>query len=151
MSMFSTTAEYALRALTCLAQHHPHPLTTALLAEQTQSPPGYLSKVLQQLGRAGLLAASRGKHGGWEMARQPNDITIFEILAVVDPIRRIQHCPLRLPMHQHQLCPLHRKMDDALAQIEQTFRATTLGDLLNSPGAPVPLCNSLSDCAEAIR
>lgn len=149
--MFSQTAEYALRALTFLAQRFPDPQTTAVIAEHTQVPAGYLSKVLQQLGRASLVHAARGKHGGWEMTRTPERTTILEIINVVDPVRRIRTCPLQLEAHSGRLCPLHEKMDRAMEQIEQTFASTALAQLLDSPGLPVPLCNSVADCVEVAR
>lgn len=142
-SMFSQTAEYALRALTFLAQNYPAPQTTAKIAEGTQVPAGYLAKVLQQLGKANLLHAARGKHGGWEMAKSPAFISILDIVNVVDPIRRIDACPLRLATHNIMLCPLHKKMDQALEQIERTLASSTLAELLATPGMPVPLCNAM--------
>lgn len=148
--MFSQTAEYALRALTFLAQQHPAPQTTAAIAERTQSPSGYLSKVLQSLGRAKLVRAARGKHGGWELAKDPGVITILEVINTVDPIRRIHHCPLGLPAHSNQLCSLHKKMDQSLEQVERSFSGTTLGELLESPGMPVPLCDAIQ-CGEVTR
>lgn len=149
--MFSQTAEYALRALTFLALRFPDPQTTAVIAEHTQVPAGYLSKVLQQLGRASLVHAARGKYGGWELARTPQRTTILEIMNVVDPIRRIRTCPLRLDAHAGRLCPLHEKMDRALELIENSFSSTTLAELLDAPGLPVPLCNHVAGCVEVMR
>ncbi|MCC6588897.1 MAG: Rrf2 family transcriptional regulator [Bryobacterales bacterium] len=143
--MFSQTAEYALRALTYLAQTYPAPQTTAVIAEHTQVPAGYLSKVLQQLGRARFVTAARGKHGGWEMAKPPNTISILDIVNVMDPIRRIDSCPLRLQAHSVMLCPLHKKMDQALELIERTLASSTLAELLDTPGMPVPLCNAITE------
>lgn len=149
--MFSQTAEYALRALTFLAQRFPGPQSTAVIAGHTQVPAGYLSKVLQQLGRASLVHAVRGKHGGWELARAPGQTTILEIINTVDPVRRIRACPLHLDAHAGRLCPLHEKMDRALEQIENSFSSTTLADLLNVPGSPVPLCNRVAGRVEVTR
>jgi hypothetical protein len=59
----------------------------------------------------------------------------------VEPIRRIKTCPLALSSHNTNLCPLHRKLDDALAILEKTFKATSLSQLLNQSGKPHPLCD----------
>ena len=61
--MISRTAEYALRAVVVLGSSPGGPLTTHQIAEQTRVPSGYLSKVLQALGRAGLVEAERGLRG----------------------------------------------------------------------------------------
>jgi Rrf2 family nitric oxide-sensitive transcriptional repressor len=132
MSIFSQTVEYALRAAVWLADHGDTPLTTRQIAKGTQVPAGYLSKVLQALGRAGLVHAQRGKHGGFTLAKHPADISVLEVVNAVDPIRRIRHCPLGLKAHRHRLCPLHRSLDSAMQLIEQSFARTRLADVSES-------------------
>ena len=131
--MFSQTAEYALRAVVCMAHNPDRPLTTAQMARTTKVPAGYLSKVLQSLTRAGLIRAIRGLHGGYQLARPGDQMTILEVVNAVDPVKRILCCPLDLPEHEHQLCPLHRRLDDALAMIEQVLGETTLDQVLSEP------------------
>jgi Rrf2 family protein len=110
--MFSQTAEYALRAVVSLADSD-QPLTTQQLAALTQVPADYLSKVMQSLGRAGLVESQRGKNGGFKLARPASQMTILDVLNAVDPLPRIHNCPLHLKSHSRQLCPLHQRLDDA--------------------------------------
>jgi Rrf2 family transcriptional regulator, nitric oxide-sensitive transcriptional repressor len=138
--LFAQTTEYALRAIVCLAQNTPKPLTTQQIAGLTQVPSGYLSKVLQSLGRAGLVHSQRGIHGGFVLSIPAEKLTILQVVNVVEPIRRITKCPLDLKGHGAHLCPLHRRMDDALATIEKAFAETTIAELLVSPSRPTPLC-----------
>ena len=58
----------------------------------------------------------------------------------VDPIKRITTCPLDLAAHGVRLCPLHRRVDNALAAVEKAFRSTTLAELLAEPTSSKPLC-----------
>ena len=58
--MISQTAEYALRSVVFLGSQVGQPVTTQRIAVATQVPVGYLSKVLQGLGKAGLVDAQRG-------------------------------------------------------------------------------------------
>jgi Rrf2 family protein len=146
--MFSQTTEYALRAAVWLAESSGEPQTTHDIAAATQVPAGYLSKVLQSLGRAGIVRGSRGKNGGFELARPSANLSILEIVNAVDPIRRIKACPLSLEAHRSRLCPLHRKMDDALAVIEKSFRDVTLAQLVDSDDDVRPLCASA--CARTL-
>ncbi len=138
--MFSQTAEYALRAVVSLAQKHPEALTTRQIADLTRVPAGYLSKVLQALGRADVLQSQRGLGGGWSLAIKPNKLTILRVINAVDPLQRIDTCPLGLKSHGTRLCPLHRKLDDALASIERAFGDTTIDELLREPTRSTPLC-----------
>jgi len=138
--LFSQTAEYALRAAVCLADHPDQSRTTQQIAEVTRVPPGYLSKVLQAMNRGGLVNAQRGLGGGFTLSRKPETISVLDVVTAVDPIHRIVTCPLGLDEHGKNLCPLHRKLDDALASIEEAFGSTMLSDLLNEPGTSKPLC-----------
>ena len=138
--MFSQTAEYALRAVVELAGRDGVPLTTDELARATQVPSGYLAKVMQSLGRAGLVHAQRGKRGGFTLARPADAVSLLDVLAAVDPIQRIRSCPLKLPGHRLRLCPLHARLDAALARIEREFADTPISSLLESESALPALC-----------
>lgn len=132
--MFSQTTEYALRAAVHLASLAPAPQTTQQIAEATQVSPTYLAKVLQALGRAGIVISQRGLHGGVALARDPRAIMVLEVVSAVEPIERIEQCPLGLAAHAEQLCLLHRKLDDAIAGIRDAFGSTTLAELIDVPG-----------------
>lgn len=138
--LFSQSTEYALRAAVWLAENEGRPQTTQQIAEATHVPAPYLSKVLQSLGRARLVHGSRGVGGGFELTRNPAAVTILDIVNAVDPIQRIKTCPLDLASHRAKLCPLHRKLDDAIATIEATFCSTTLADVLGTGSKHRPLC-----------
>ncbi len=139
--MFTQTVEYALRALVALAAQPEHAQTNRQLAEVTKVPGPYLSKVLQLLTKEGLVEAHRGVRGGFCLSRPAKKITILQAVNAVDPIQRIQVCPLGLKTHGKRLCPLHKKMDASLAQVEQAFASTTLADVLAEPSTSVPLCD----------
>ena len=62
--MLSQSVEYALRAACFLAERSPEPQTTGRIAKATKVPAAYLSKILQQLGRAGIVRSQRGVNCG---------------------------------------------------------------------------------------
>jgi len=146
--MFSQTVEYALRAMVVLAAKSRSPLTTQAIANDSRVPPDYLIKVLQALARGGLVTSQRGKNGGHSLTRAPREIDILEVVNAVDPIRRIRTCPLDL--HGEKLCPLHRKMDDALAATERAFGSTNLAQLLVGPVEGRPLCLEEEACVVSV-
>lgn len=139
--MLSQTVEYALRAATYLAVSPAESRTVAHIAEATRVPESYLAKVLQQLVRKQIVASRRGTGGGFHLARPPESLRILEIVQAVDPIRRITTCPLGLAAHGKRLCPLHKRLDNALASVEQAFAASTLAEILAEPTRSVPLCD----------
>jgi len=139
--MISQTTEYALRAVVYLAQHAHESWTTKQIAAATRVPAGYLSKVLQGLSRAGLIHSQRGRHGGFQLARDPEDLTVLEVVNAVEPIRRITRCPLNLASHGADLCPLHKTLDRTLALVENAFTEAKVSDLLGRPDTVEPLCD----------
>jgi Rrf2 family protein len=143
-TMFSQTVEYALRAVVYLAQTTPALQTTEKLSKVTKVPQAYLAKVLQSLVQAGVVRSQRGVGGGVALVKTPEELTILEVVNAVDPIGRIQSCPLELKAHGVKLCPLHRRVDQALAMVEDAFRNTTLAEVLAEPTESVPLCDVLT-------
>ncbi|HVS37170.1 MAG TPA: Rrf2 family transcriptional regulator [Gemmataceae bacterium] len=139
--MFSQKVEYALRAVVHLAHEAPAPRTTEQIAAATRVPPAYLAKVLQSLTHAGVLRSQRGLGGGIALVKEPARLTLLEVVNAVDPIRRIQECPLGLAAHGVRLCPLHKRLDAAFASVEDAFRRTTLAEILAEPTESVPLCD----------
>jgi len=139
--MFSQTVEYALRAVVYLAGQVPEARTTDQIATATRVPKAYLSKVLQSLGRAGVVHSQRGIGGGTSLVKEPGALTLLEVVNAVEPIKRIETCPLGLASHGTRLCPLHKRLDGALATVEHAFAMTTLAEVLAEPGESIPLCD----------
>jgi len=103
-------------------------------------PEGYLSKVLQALGRGGIVTAQRGLHGGFVLDPAPEQLTIYDVVSAVDTVQRIRSCPLGIESHGARLCAVHRRLDDALALVEGVFRNSTIAELLAEPTDSTPLC-----------
>ena len=143
MKLLPEACEYALRAVVWLAQRPGHPQKVRQIAEGTHSAPGYLVKVLQGLARAEILSAQRGSHGGFTLVRDPAELTALEVINAIDPIERIRRCPLGLEAHSECLCPMHQRIDDALATIEASFRDSTVNDLIRAPGRSKRRCAGL--------
>ena len=139
--MISPTAEYALRAVVGIAQGGGRVVVTPTLAEITKVPPGYLPKILQTLRKAGLLISKRGLGGGFTLAKPPAEMTVLEVVNAVDPIKRIDRCPLEVDSHGAGLCPLHHRLNEATLLVEQSFASTTIAELVSAPGGRTPLCH----------
>lgn len=143
--MFSQTVEYALRSMVYLATASASPCASSeRIAEQTRVPPGYLSKVMRDLVVAKLMTSQRGPRGGFALARPPQSITILDVVDAVDPLQRITECPLGNAAHL-KLCPLHDRLDRAIADIRATLGKITLQEILD--GFAASGCTVLSGAA----
>lgn len=128
--MLSRTVEYALRAVVALASAPSQRLRIEDVATTTQVPRAYLAKIMQSLVRAGLLQSQRGLGGGLQLSRPPDRMSVLDVVQAVDPLTRIESCPLNLHEHRGRLCPLHRRLDEATALVEHAFRQTLIVDLI---------------------
>ena len=140
--MFSQTTEYALRAMACLALRPDALVPTPVLAKETKVPSNYLAKVLQQLAGANLIHGRRGVGGGYQLSRPSSQINLMDVINAVGDLRRIESCPLGLPNHGPNLCPLHRRLDQAAAGVIEVFSGVTLHDLVSDPRSNKPLCDT---------
>ena len=140
--MLSQTSEYALRAMSCLA-YAPDELTpTPVLAKYTKVPSNYLAKVLQLLAQSDLIIGRRGVGGGYRLAKPADTISMLDVVNAIDPVKRIESCPLGLPNHGGTLCALHRAMDDAAKHMLETFGGVSMADLVADAGGNRPLCDT---------
>lgn len=138
--MISQTAEYALRAMVFLAMRGSA-ATTEQIAEVTKVPVHYLSKILQQLGRSNLVISQRGIGGGFTLTHPISSTTVLDIVNAVDPIKKLETCPLGLEAHGVNLCPLHKRISEATEAVECAFASSTLAELVKE--SKTPLCSSV--------
>ncbi|MFP5254349.1 MAG: RrF2 family transcriptional regulator [Acidimicrobiia bacterium] len=82
----STRGDYASRALLSLALHGAAagPTSVRDIAERTGLPQPYLEQILLALKGAGIVRSKRGVGGGYVLAREPEEITLGEIVSAVD-------------------------------------------------------------------
>ena len=111
--MISQTAEYALRV------HRSTGEPAGKTGDDPADRPG--DARAGGISRQGLAITSRGvrslaARAAWRIgiAREPGGISIFDVIDAVDPIQRIRSCPLQLRSHGTALCPLHRRLDQAM-------------------------------------
>lgn len=150
--MFTQTTEYALRAMSALALFPGILVPTSAVAERTKVPSNYLAKVLQQLAGAGLIEGRRGVGGGYKLARPANEINMLDIIRAVGRLQRITSCPLGLANHGPNLCPLHRRMDEASGMLIDRFTGVKLSDLISDPDSMNrPLCDAQTTASLTVK
>lgn len=138
--MLSNTAEYALRAVLYVAEAagEEESLPVGAVAEALRIPRNYLSKILHELARAGVLASTRGKHGGFRLGRSPGSITLFDVVSCFDEIGATRRCLLGRPQcNDRNPCVVHDRWKDVAQGVASFFRHTTLSEVI-SEGGTVP-------------
>lgn len=76
--------DYALRALAELANTGPGPVKAEAIAKAQGIPLKFLENIMLELRHAGLVISQRGQVGGYRLGREPHEITLADIIRVVD-------------------------------------------------------------------
>ena len=93
-------------------------LSVADLAGSLRASPHHLAKVLRTLGRAGLVESVRGARGGYRFVANPRRVTLMDVIA------RFEDASGPAPRARRARRPAERALDEVLAEIDQTARAT---------------------------
>ena len=132
--MLSQTSQYALRTVLQLATLPPGERGSAVdLARRLGVPANYLSKTLHQLARAGVVTGTRGKHGGFVLARPAHRIKLAEVVAPFQDVGQ-RSCLLGGPTClDSRPCAAHGHWKAAAEQVATFFSRTTVADLHQVP------------------
>ena len=134
----SKRGEYALRALIDfgLAQALGRPLLqVSELASKEDLPVKFLEQILMQLKAAGYLESRRGKHGGYLLARPPENISIGQVIRLIDgplaPISCVSQTAYeRCSCPDEEHCGLRMLMLDVRNAITNILDRYTLADVV---------------------
>jgi len=130
----SSTAQSALRAVLHLAASGElAPLHAGEIASAVGAPRNYLSKILHQLARAGVLTSRRGPGGGFALAGPAAALTLERVTAPFAPSDD-RRCLLgRVGCGHVAPCPAHEVWSAVAGEVERFLATTTVADLLNKP------------------
>ena len=141
----STRTRYGTRALAELALAYPDRMLSAKdMAEKQEISAKYLEQIMSSLRAAGLVMSRRGLHGGYSLARPPEEITISDIYNVlegsaapVDCVGGSPACPLE------SVCPAQETWREVRDSIHNVLEGTSLRELAarlqKKYGSPPPM------------
>jgi Rrf2 family protein len=122
-----------------LAEAGDDPMTSDRIAEAAKVPADYAIKVLQLLGRARMVLGQRGRKGGFRLDCDPSRTSLLDVVNVIDPLGRIETCPLGREAHKEQLCPLHQRLDEVIAILTDSLGKMTIQSVVEG-AAGAALC-----------
>ena len=129
--MLSTTSQYAIRGLSCLARMQSgETVLGRKLSEEASVPHDYLSKIMLVMRNAGLIEATRGAGGGYRLGRAPSEIRLIDIVALFEPSVTELHCVLSTgPCNDGAACPAHDRWKQVRTNFLEFLEGTTLAEL----------------------
>jgi Rrf2 family protein len=124
-------ADYAVRAVLYLAKNGEERAATSQVAQEQNIPPSFLAKIISQLSIAGLLHTSRGARGGVTLARQPDEISLLEVIEAIDGPIQLNECAGENGACKFDKdCPLRPVWCDAQEQLVQRLKSTDFAQLM---------------------
>jgi len=135
----SQKCQYAVRGLLELAKRHGQgPVRIAEIAEAQAVPPRFLELILNELKQAGYVESRRGVQGGYMLAVSPGQLTVGEVISLVDgpqtPVKCLNEpgtpeCPM------YGRCAFLRLWERAAAAVAEVYDTTSFQDLLDQEQA----------------
>ncbi len=131
--MLSNTCKYALRALIYLGKYSKEDKMLGIkkISEDLDLSSPFLGKILQNLVKQKLLISTKGPNGGFALAKNPEDITLWDIVIKVDGEEYFTNCLIGLESCQAHdsskpLCPIHHQYEKLRKEIARFYKETTL-------------------------
>ena len=135
--MLSKRAKYGLKALLMLADRHGQgSVLSAEIARTEHIPAKFLELILLALKREGLLTSRKGRHGGYQLAKAPDEISVGRAVRVLDGPMAPLPCVSRTAYqrceecHDEATCAIRLVMEEAFQATTRILDTTTLADLL---------------------
>ncbi len=131
MIRISKMADYAVVILAVMAEDPDALSTTSALAERTRLAEPTVSKVLKILTRGDIISSTRGINGGYSLSRGVSDITLEEIIRVVDGPVSVTACTdgAEPDCSLAGSCGVRGRWDGVNAAIRGALETVTLNDM----------------------
>ena len=135
--MLSSKGKYAVRAVTMLAERYRSRewVPTAEIAEREKIPRKFLETILVNLRDHGIVDSRRGSHGGHQLARDPAQVSVAEIIRITDgplaltpcaSVTRFRPCT---DCADFQTCRLQHLMKEARDAVANVLENRSVADL----------------------
>jgi len=133
--MLSNTCKYAIRATIYLAikAEGDNKIGIKQIANDLKLPMPFLGKIMQVLAKHKLLSSTKGPHGGFGLNKKAEDISLLNIIEIVDGLDVFEECLIGLKVCEEpgtkEDCPFHKKSNAVRSDIYDMFKNQTVGDL----------------------
>src|SRR5512139_2991417 len=106
MIRISRLTDYGVVLLCYIAREPDVTFTASELAERSRLPLPTVAKILKSLCRGGLLRSQRGVHGGYGLARGPEEVSIADVLEVLEGPFALTDCSEECACEIERTCPV---------------------------------------------
>ncbi len=130
MLTISREADYAVRVMVHMAGASEERIQARTLAEAEHIPESFLLKILHTLTRSRLLRSFRGVRGGYQLAMDPANLTLFRLLEIMEGSLGLNVCVQSgVGCELQTRCAAHDVWAAAQTQLRQTLESVTFAQL----------------------
>jgi Rrf2 family iron-sulfur cluster assembly transcriptional regulator len=130
----TTKGRYAVTAMLDLAlRYDKGAVTLADIAKRQGISLSYLEQLFAKLRRSGLVDSVRGPGGGYNLAMEPNKISVAAIIVAINENIDATRCGGEKNCHGDETCLTHQLWEDLSTRIHEFLNGITLGDLVTKP------------------
>ncbi|HBO75150.1 MAG TPA: transcriptional regulator [Marinilabiliales bacterium] len=134
--MLSNTSKYAIRAVIYLAVHASNGQKIGIkkISDSLEIPSPFLGKILQVLVRRKILSSTKGPNGGFGIGKNPDNITLYDIIFEMDGDELFHSCLLGAGScdsnkKEGGYCALHNEFDESRHQMITLYKSKTVSEL----------------------
>lgn len=137
MEIIKSDTDYAVRLLVELTGYaHGEPVPASMLAQAQAVPLDFAYKLLQKLGRAGIVRRARGSRGGFALALNPEDISLLEVTAAIQGPLVVRKCALGKEACPRQpSCPVSGKLKKLQVELVRALGNISLREIIADDSA----------------
>ncbi|MCW9037283.1 MULTISPECIES: Rrf2 family transcriptional regulator [Altibacter] len=129
--MLSNASKYAIRSILYLATHtsETKKINVKVIAEELETPPSFLAKLLQQLTNNGLVSSTKGPNGGFYLDEKNRKKSLWDVITCIDGTDKFNQCFLGLSeCNDRNPCPAHAMVAPFKEKILTNFRDKTIAE-----------------------
>ncbi len=132
--MLSNTSKYAIRAVIYLALHAEKDKKIGIkqISKDLGIPTPFLGKILQTLAKHKVLSSTKGPHGGFGMGKEPDEVSLIDIVDIIDGRDLFTKCLIRLDdCNEKEPCSMHSRYAEIRQNLFKLFENQKISDLVD--------------------
>lgn len=136
--MLSNTCKYAVRALIYLGKYSENGTKIGIkkISADLLIPTPFLGKILQNMVKQKVLVSTKGPNGGFGLARKTSEISLYDIVRVVDGEDFFKNCLIGMQAcsihaENEKPCPVHGRFGPIRAQLFEFYKETSIEQIVN--------------------
>jgi Rrf2 family protein len=129
----STKGRYGTRAVLELARRYGQgPVLVREISERQEISERYLENILNALRKSGIVVSARGAGGGYQLARNPAEITVGDVVRSLEGPLDVVECTGPRPCERNSRCATYRVWNNLKSAIERELDSVTIADMLET-------------------